>query len=169
MEADAFEVWFSEPARWDFQIVEEEIRRVRDAYVAFQVSNGRVPDHDLLRICIMQGFDGDLGSMLRFWDGQLIADLPSMPFLKGPLLTQVTDLWRLRKIDRIVADLGLEPLLAWERRSASASLKSPGLLREVADKLEVFESKGFALVDCEIDEEKVATWYLRRPRTEETA
>ena len=155
----------ADDSAWEFRPTKGEIARVRDAYVGFQLSHGRVPDFDNLRACIMHGFSGDVTAMLRFWDGKLLSDAPrAWKELDVGLRAQLEDAWRERKIASIVTALGFEPLVAWERHAVSASLLSPAQLRRAADELEQLNADDYTLTLCEVDDEKVVTWHLRREK-----
>jgi hypothetical protein len=158
----ALDAMIADPSAWLFSFTDEESTRVREAYVGYQASYGHVPDVDALRACLMGGFDGDVAGMLRFWDVTLLADMPNLGDIDAGIRGQVEDKWREQKLAHIAASLGLEPLVSWDRESLSAALKAPQHLRAVADRLEQLETDGFSLSSCEVDDDLVATWHLRR-------
>ncbi len=154
-----------DPSAWTFSPTDEEIQRVRDAYVAFQMSYDRVPDFNALRISIVGGFGGDIDAMLKFWDTTLLADLPDLDGVDPSMAKQVRELWRYRKIASIVKILDLEPIVEWDQRSISASIKSPDNLRRAADDLEQLDAEGFRFVSYSgPDEQDLLTWHMRRRR-----
>ncbi len=61
------------------------------------------------------------------------------------------------------------PLVAWDRRSLNASLRSPEGLQEVGAALHKLEEEGFALTSIEpenpdLEDDAVVTWHLSKVR-----
>lgn len=155
---------------WKFSPTEDEIARVRDAHVSYTITHGGAPDMAALRVLLMGGFGGDVDGMLRFWNVTLMADAPVEAVELAPLVrSQFADLWRESKIASIVASLDLAPVVEWEHRSTSGSLKSPEHLRRAASDLDDAIEAGFSLVSVEKDDEDlVVTWHLRRRKGEKS-
>jgi hypothetical protein len=162
---DVVDRLLSDPSAWAFSPTDEEIRRVRDAYVAYRMSCGAAPDFDGLRICIVGGFGGDVQAFLAFWDRTLLNDAPPREDVSAVMRAQIEDVWRRGKIAAVLSSLELEPLTEWERMTMSACLKVPDQLCRVGEELAEADRDGFSFISFEVDEASaIVTWHLRRIR-----
>lgn len=153
-----------DPSGWTFIITDEERERVHHAYLAFRMDHAVVPDVESLIISITMTFEGDLREVGRFFGETLVADMPAFElYAQGAVREQLQVLWRNRKIESIVRDLGFDPLIAWDAASISACLKAPEQVLTAGQELVRLEREGYALLSTDLDEGLcVFSWRLRR-------
>ncbi len=159
-----------DPSAWEFSHTEEQLRRVGEAYNAHLASFDTVPDVQVLMTQIMLGFGGSIAEIVRFWEQEFLSDLPTeYAEVKGAARSQLEDLWRKHKLQSIVGGLGLKPLVSWDVRTITASLKAPRQFLAAAQELCRLEDEDYGLVSIEPDDlegDAVVTWHLRKQREE---